>query len=293
MILNLEGKLFHTFIAVFEEENITKAAERLGYVQSTISTHINTLEETFGEKLFIRLPRGVMVTEVGKEFAKYAYRYIDFEKELSDSMINFHQPQGIVKMATSETCAPIRLPEVIRKFSYIYPEIIFSVDRIPVEDVLASVLKRKIDFGIIPQDPRSKQLDFIPLYKENLVFISEKSYWEKIKKSNYSDITFFSFGRNCEYTLIAEKILQKFNIKIKRTMEFNNVETIKSMVENKMGISLITSGNITKELYDGKFTILSEFPTSELTGGAILIKNRELNKASKLLLEYFKKEVYN
>lgn len=242
MILNLEGKLFHTFIAVFEEENITKAAERLGYVQSTISTHINTLEETFGEKLFIRLPRGVMVTEVGKEFAKYAYRYIDFEKELSDSMINFHQPQGIVKMATSETCAPIRLPEVIRKFSYIYPEISFSVDRIQAEDVIASVLKRKIDFGIIPQDPRLKQLDFIPLYKENLVFISEKSHWEKIKKSNYSDITFFSFGRNCEYTLIAEKILQKFNIKIKRTMEFNNVETIKNMVENKMGISLIPSG---------------------------------------------------
>lgn len=293
MILNLEGKLFHTFIAVFEEENITRAAERLEYVQSTISTHINILEETFGEKLFIRLPRGVMATEVGKEFAKYAYRYIDFEKELSDSMSNFHQPQGIVKIATSETFGPVRLSEVISNFSYIYPEISFSVDRIPAEDVIASVLKRKIDFGIIPQDPHLKQIDFIPLYKENLVFISEESYWEENKKSNYSDITFFSFGRNCEYTLIAEKILQKFNIKIKKTMEFNNVETIKNMVENKMGISLIPIGNITKELFDGKFTILSEFPTSELTGGAILIKNGELNKASKLVLEYFKKEVYN
>ncbi|WML33073.1 LysR family transcriptional regulator [Clostridium sp. OS1-26] len=291
MILNLEGKLFHTFIAVFEEENITKAAERLGYVQSTISTHINTLEETFGEKLFIRLPRGVMVTEAGREFAKYAYRYIDFEKELLDSMINFHQPQGTVKMATSETFAPTKLSEVIRKISYIYPELSFSVDTIPAKDVIDSVLKRRIDFGIIPTDPCLEQLDFIPLYKESLVFISEKSYWDKIKKSNYSDITFFSFGRNCEYALIAEKILKKFNIKIKKNMEFTNVETIKNMVENKMGISLVPCGNITKEIFDGKFAIIPEFPSFELTGGAIVLKNKDLSKASKLVLEYFEKEV--
>lgn len=291
MIFNLEGKLFHTFIAVFEEENITKAAERLGYVQSTISTHISTLEETFGEKLFIRLPRGVMVTEAGKEFAKYAYRYIDFEKELSNSMINFHQPQGTVKMATSETFGPIKLPEVIRKISYIYPELSFSVDTIPAKDVIDSVLKRRIDFGIIPHNPRSKQLDFIPLYKENLVFISEKSYWEKTKRNSCNDITFFSFGRNCEYALIAEKFLQKFNIKIKRNMDFTNVETIKNMVENKMGISLIPEGNITKELSDGKFKIISEFPTFELTGGAIVLKNNQLSKVAKLVLEYFEKEV--
>ncbi|WP_038670077.1 hypothetical protein [Pelosinus sp. UFO1] len=71
----------------------------------------------------------------------------------------------------------------------------------------------------------------------------------------------------------------------------NWVSIIITNIENKMGISLIPSGNITKELSDGKFTILSEFPTSELTGGAILIKNGELNKASKLVLEYFKKDV--
>ena len=291
MILNLEGKLFHTFIAVFEEKNITKAAERLGYVQSTVSTHINALEETFGEKLFVRLPRGVMVTDAGREFAKYAYKYIDFEKELLASMDNFHEPQGVVKMATSETFGPIKLPEVISKISYIYPEISFSVETTPAEDVISSVLKRKVDFGIIPHNPNSKQLDFIPLYKENLVFISEKSYWEKTKRNSYNDITFFSFGRNCEYALIAEKFLQKFNIKVKRNMEFTNIETIKNMVENKMGISLIPEGNITKELSDGKFTTLSEFPSFELTGGAIVLKNRQLSKVAKLVLEYFEKEV--
>ncbi|MCY9656119.1 LysR family transcriptional regulator, partial [Paenibacillus thiaminolyticus] len=56
MIELLEGRVMKTFIAVMEEKSFSRAAERLGYVQSTVTTHIQSLEQACKQKLFHRLP---------------------------------------------------------------------------------------------------------------------------------------------------------------------------------------------------------------------------------------------
>ena len=55
-----------TFVAVAEEGNLTKAAERIFASQPAVSGHIKALEDELGLPLFVRTPRGMQLTEAGK-----------------------------------------------------------------------------------------------------------------------------------------------------------------------------------------------------------------------------------
>ncbi len=57
-----------TFVAVAEEQHLTRAAERVHVSQSAASAHVKAIEESFGLQLFTRRGRGLELTAVGREF---------------------------------------------------------------------------------------------------------------------------------------------------------------------------------------------------------------------------------
>lgn len=72
------------FWAVAKEGSIAKACERLRLAQPTISGQLRLLEETLGEKLFIRAGRGLALTEIGQVVYRYAEEIFGLGRELQD-----------------------------------------------------------------------------------------------------------------------------------------------------------------------------------------------------------------
>ena len=111
------------FIAVAEEENITKAAKKLGYSQSTVSFQIRQLEEMLNVRLLERINHTVALTEAGRKVLNYAHRLeqltVDMEKELRP------QPSvsGHVRMALADSLACWILREHYENFRAAYPGI--------------------------------------------------------------------------------------------------------------------------------------------------------------------------
>ena len=70
----MDMKNINTFIYTAELGSFTKAAELLGYSQSTVSFQIRQLEEELGTVLFERINRTVTLTDRGKEILRYAHR---------------------------------------------------------------------------------------------------------------------------------------------------------------------------------------------------------------------------
>lgn len=63
---------FQTFLAVVQTGNLSKAAELLNVTQSTVTTRLDVLEETLGQKLLVRSRRGAELTKAGFAFQRHA-----------------------------------------------------------------------------------------------------------------------------------------------------------------------------------------------------------------------------
>ena len=68
----MELRNIKSFIKVAEFENFSKAAEVLGYAQSTITLQIQQLEQELGVNLFDRIGKRVLLSEKGRAFLSYA-----------------------------------------------------------------------------------------------------------------------------------------------------------------------------------------------------------------------------
>ena len=72
----MELRHLRYFVAIGEEENYRRAAQRLNVAQTALSTQIQDLEAELGFKLFDRLPRGVKLSAAGRLFLEDARRIL-------------------------------------------------------------------------------------------------------------------------------------------------------------------------------------------------------------------------
>lgn len=72
------------FWTVAKEGSIVKACAKLHLAQPTISGQLRQLEETLGEKLFVKAGRGLALTEVGQVVFQYAEEIFGLGRELQD-----------------------------------------------------------------------------------------------------------------------------------------------------------------------------------------------------------------
>ncbi|RAP30859.1 hypothetical protein C2W64_00026 [Brevibacillus laterosporus] len=292
MIELLEGKFFKTFIAVIEENSFSRAADKLGYVQSTVTTHIQLLEQACKQKLFHRLSRGVKPTEAGLRLAKFAYQFIHLGMSLQEAMNELDQPQGIVHIRMQESFFLTRMSSLIQEFLGQYPKIKVRLEAGFQPDILNHVLKHAVDFGIVPQNPHRNDIVFYPLIEEKLVFIASDALVQRVESTGLdalNDEIVISFGTSCLYHTQASKILQEAGIEGNTALEFPSIEMIKQSVKSGIGFALIPEIGVRKELEEGQFKTLPLCPPIFSTHGLIVHKDRELSFPAKL----FKSKIIN
>ncbi len=133
-----------------EEENITKAAEKLFVSQPSLSQRIKKVEDELGQELFVRTPAGLQLTEAGHLFVEMAHRVLHEYEMFSDHLRELGQPRGkkLVIGITPRRSQDI-LPWLVDAFTACYPDI-----QLVVRDVLSShmeeeLLAGKLDLGIL------------------------------------------------------------------------------------------------------------------------------------------------
>ena len=82
----VELRNLNTFIQVAELGSFTKAAEKLGYSQSTVSFQIKQLEDELNCLLFERINHTITLTERGQELVLYAHQISALTDEFKESL---------------------------------------------------------------------------------------------------------------------------------------------------------------------------------------------------------------
>nr|WP_285860285.1 MULTISPECIES: LysR family transcriptional regulator [Paenibacillus] len=281
----LEGRFFKTFIAVMEEKSFSRAADKLGYVQSTVTTHIQFLEQACNQKLFHRLSRGVKPTAAGEKLMKYAYQFVHLGASIEEAMNEIEQPQGTVYLRMQESFFLTRFSSFMQHFVKEYPEVKLRVESGFHHDILDQVLDHAIDFGIVPRDPQRNDIVFYPLVEEKLIFIASNALMMEVEREGLHRLSkevMISFGTDCLYHTQASMAIQEAGIDVKEAIELPSLEMIKQSVQCGIGFALVPEIAVQKELDEGCFALLTVSKASYSMHGLIVHKNRELSYPARL-----------
>lgn len=158
------------FITLAESGHFTRAAERLGMSQSTLSASLGKLEALLGARLFDRHTRACRLTEAGTALLPAARRLVaDWEQWLADARDFTHVSRGRVSVAAPNVQCAVLLPPVIRRFQASHPGVRVSVHDVPEHEVHALVRSGAADLGIATQTEARSDLIATALYADEFV----------------------------------------------------------------------------------------------------------------------------
>ena len=165
----MELRHLRYFIAVAEELNFTRAAERLHIAQPPLSRQIQQLEEDLGVQLFERNVRPLKLTEAGRFFYAHAQQLLAQTAELATMTKRVGKIERKMSLGFVASTLYGMLPKVIRRFRSQFPEIELSLHEMTTMEQIQALKEGRIDVGfgrIRHEDPSVRR---ILLREERLV----------------------------------------------------------------------------------------------------------------------------
>jgi len=109
----MDLRALQIFIEVAELGSFTRAGERLGYSQPTVSFQIRHLEQELGVPLFDRIGHTVSLTDAGREALDYAQRICNLSREMTGGNSGSRPVSGVIRIGMADSlCHPL----IVREF---------------------------------------------------------------------------------------------------------------------------------------------------------------------------------
>ncbi|WP_422659248.1 LysR family transcriptional regulator [Paenibacillus sp. EC2-1] len=232
-----------TFKTIVEKGGFNKAAEHLGYAQSSITTHIKELERELGRPLFDRIGKKVILTQYGKEFLTYATEITELYNQ---SLTIDKEPQGVLTLGISESLTICRVPSILLQYKTSYPKVKLVLKSLENFDVTKSLKSGEIDIALLLEKDGWMQKE---LYSERL--IREKMVLISSLNEGLSHTALYSELR-CSYKSVFDEFIRTHNLDIRESIEFQSLEAIKQCVKYGLGVSLVPYFSVKEELEGNK-----------------------------------------
>lgn len=242
MKAELEFQQLTYFLAVARTKNFTRAAEEVGISQSALSRSILKLEDQFGQPLFERKPRSVTLTDLGEMLVSRAEQILsmveDTFAELSDA-----KRSGKVRVAVIPTIAPFWLPQVLRQFAELFPDVSVIVQEETTDNIVKACSHGEVDLAILARPVAAKYLEIEDLFEEELVLVMPNGHpLEKkrsIKLSDVQDLPFVMLGKeHCLSDNIAT-FCRRDSVEPVSVERTSQLATVQELVSLNHGISMV------------------------------------------------------
>jgi DNA-binding transcriptional LysR family regulator len=160
------------FLAVAEELNFGRAAERLHISQPPLSRQIMELEEELGVALFERGPKGVKITHAGQYLEKEAVRLLG-RVALVKERIGAMRGGGprLVRVGFVASAMYSFLPDLIGEFNRELRELSFEFVELATKAQAGSLLAGRIDIGFVRSWIDVEGIRFVPIANESLSLV--------------------------------------------------------------------------------------------------------------------------
>ena len=283
-----------TFIQVAELGSFTKAAEQLGYSQSTISFQIKQLEDELDCLLFERINHTITLTERGHELISYAHQILSLTEEFKENLTKEHDCSGHIHIVTPDSVCEEMISTHYMDFHRKYPAISIKFTTADTS-VMFDMLDHNEADAIITLDNHSYRNDYV-IAKEQLLsmhFVTNaQSKFAGIKNLKIEDIInepfiLTEYGQG--YRRVFDKELAKKSLDITPVLEIGRTDIITSILAQSNMISYLPDF-VTKPLIESGSLCYLDVTDMNLDIWKQLIyhKNKWISKSLKAFIEYVK-----
>ena len=136
------------FVAVYQEGNITRAAERLHLSQPGVTRAIQELESYYGVRLFERINRRLSVTETGKRFYAHALHIADSFDTMEKGLRNWDE-FGVLRVGATITLGTSLLPDAVAAFQHEHPNLRLEIQIFNGAQLQRALLNNQLDIALI------------------------------------------------------------------------------------------------------------------------------------------------
>jgi DNA-binding transcriptional LysR family regulator len=240
----MELKQLQTIKNILNEGSYLKAAEKMGYAPSTITLHIQQLEEELSIKLFEKSGRKMILTKEGEFFWKNAKSLLEHADTFKMVMSNFVSGQiGHIRLGTISTIGRSMLIPKVIDFCKEYSNIKLTFELNSSEIITQKILNNQLDIGIGFAPPTNQNLLFEPICLEPMELLLPIGHpltkKEKITLNDLSNISLLLTESYCSYRNEIDKHFSSSGIPLKSMIQINDGRTIIQFVQAGIGCSIL------------------------------------------------------
>lgn len=268
------------FIAVAERQHVTEAARALNLTQSATSAAIAALEERHDVRLFDRVGRGIVLTELGRSFLPEARAVVaraeDAAGFLAASMGLRH---GRLRLVASQTVANYWLPRVMQAFHAAHPGIELSLRIMNTHDAGQAVAEGEADLGFVEDQVTSPAFTLMLAATDQLAVVAAAPV------ADLAGATWIMREQGSGTRAILEQALAAAGIVPHVGMELPSNEAVRAAVEAGTGVTALSRVVIEASLAAGRLVEIA-FSIPPRHFHAVLPTARHVSRAAQAFLDH-------
>lgn len=258
----MDFKQLKSFATVARCHSFTKAAEQLYTSQSTVSAHIQQLEEELKTPLFLRTTKSIQITEKGQELYEYAVNILT----MRERMIQLGQKKShhVLHIGASTIPSQYILPKMLASYQLQEPKNEFTLYQSDSQNIVEGVKDGLYDVGIIGMKPEEENLICYPLCDDRLVLITPVNpYFTNIKDHamdvtenlvrDYAQIPFILREKGSGSGKSGSRYLESIGIQEEElcvVARMQDQNAMIQMVEQGLGVAIVSERSIMSQDYE-------------------------------------------
>lgn len=166
----MDIRRLEVFCKVVDLGSFTRAAEAALLSQPSVSEHIRTLEDQFGEKLIDRLGRSAQPTHAGKILYQYARRIINLKDEATQALSQYQgNLVGQLSVGASTIPGAYLLPRQIESFKSEHSTVDLMLKISGTSQIVDEVLNGRLELGLVGTQWKDQRIECEQMFGDELV----------------------------------------------------------------------------------------------------------------------------
>jgi len=233
-----------TFVAVAEEQHLTRAAERLHISLSAASAHVRAIEDRLESQLFVRTNRNLELTQIGetllrraKVLLNEAVLFSSFARELSGKV------QGTLTVGTSSDLAANRMGEIVSEMRAYHDLVKVDLRIRPSSSTRQGLKNGELDVGVLLDRPGDRAMVYHELTTVKFNIVGPVGWKDRLESATWEELADFPWitpaNSSMAYARILHDLFGARGLMLNTVIGFDNATTAYALVQRGVGVTLV------------------------------------------------------